>query len=312
MSNLVLKNKSSKKEIIIFISVFIIGLISRIGFGLFNTTGDLTWYVDPSLDEFGYPQLTRFGFHKEILFLPLQLFKSINLRIMILAFITSFLNTLSIFLITKNSNQKFTIYIGLLSILNIFFARIDMHLVRQQISIYFFIISISQNKLNIKSIIIALLSITYHEANLLFLSIWLAAKFIYKKSLNNLTNNLFISSLVVDIILYFLMLDRSIILMIFISIAIKLTKLESNKFPIYSTFYIFQILLLFLYFDLNFQKLLIPTELAITRLVGLGISYGFIILIANGVEDKRSNFKKKVALIIFISSYGLIKLLKLI
>ena len=83
MSNLVLKNKSSKKEIIIFISVFIIGLISRIGFGLFNTTGDLTWYVDPSLDEFGYPQLTRFGFHKEILFLPLQLFKSINLRICI-------------------------------------------------------------------------------------------------------------------------------------------------------------------------------------------------------------------------------------
>ena len=105
MSNLFLKNISSKKEIIIIISVFIIGSIVRTFFGLINTSEDLLWYVNPYPLEFDYIQTTRLGFPKEYLFLPLKIFNSINSRIIFIGLLTSFLNTISIYYLTKKSKS---------------------------------------------------------------------------------------------------------------------------------------------------------------------------------------------------------------
>ena len=301
MSNLVLKNKSSKKEILIFIGVFIIGSIFRIGFGLFDTSDDLIWYVDPYPLEFDYIQVSRFGFPKELLFLPLKIFNSINIRIIFIGLLTSFLNTISIYFLVKNSNQRFTIYIGLIAILTIFFAKIDMHLVRQQISIYFFVISICQNKLNIKSIIFALLSIVYHEAILFLFGAFLISISFNRFSLNNLENKLFLSSIITNTIIYLMIFDVSIIFLILVSTMNRFlkTKFKEDKFG--KSFYIFQLFLPFLYLDLNLEKYLIPTELAIQRFIGFAISYGFLILIGNEIIEKK-NFKRSI-LIIFLLSY---------
>lgn len=301
MSNLVLKNKSSKKEILIFISVFIIGSIFRIGFGLFDTSDDLIWYVDPYPLEFDYIQVSRFGFPKELLFLPLKIFNSINIRIIFIGLLTSFLNTISIYLLVKNSNQRFTIYIGLIAILTIFFAKIDMHLVRQQISIYFFVISICQNKLNIKSIIFALLSIVYHEAILFLFGAFLISISFNRFSLNNLENKLFLSSIITNTIIYLMIFDVSIIFLILVSTMNRFLKTKFKEDKFVNSFYIFQLFLPFFYLDLNLEKYLIPTEIAIQRFIGFAISYGFLILIGNEIIEKK-NFKKSI-LIIFLLSY---------
>tara|TARA_A100001035_G_scaffold279040_1_gene279350 strand:- start:995 stop:1927 length:933 start_codon:yes stop_codon:yes gene_type:complete len=301
MSNLVLKNKSSKKEILIFISIFIIGSIFRIGFGLFDTSDDLIWYVDPYPLEFDYIQVSRFGFPKELLFLPLKIFNSINIRIIFIGLLTSFLNTISIYFLVKNSNQRFTIYIGLIAILTIFFAKIDMHLVRQQISIYFFVISICQNKLNIKSIIFALLSIVYHEAIVFLFGAFLISISFNRFSLNNLENKLFLSSIITNTIIYLMIFDVSIIFLILVSTMNRFlkTKFKEDKFG--NSFYIFQLFLPFFYLDLNLEKYLIPTEIAIQRFIGFAISYGFLILIGNEIIEKK-NFKRSI-LITFLLSY---------
>ena len=174
-------------------------------------------------------------------------------------------------------------------------------------------------------IIFSLFSILYHEAILVFYGAWFLAENFNRKISHLLKNYLFESSLISNLIMYFFIFDNSIIFLIFISILNKFTKSRLNKSLITNTFYIFQLILPLFYINLNLQKFLIPfykhlnlqkflipSELAITRFIGFGVSYGILMLIANGLIDKKYNSIKKLSLLTFLLSYVLISLLELI
>ncbi len=305
MNNIFINLKRNKKEFILFTGIFVIGALIRIAFGLYKPTQDLLWYVDPY--KIGnYIQVTRLGIPKEILFLPLKIFNGLEYRIIFLAILLSFLNTFSLYKLRKNKNNNLTVFIGLIAILNIFHVKIDMHLVRQQVSIYFFVISISESKLNIQSLIYAVLAILYHEVTLLLYGAFTIAFQINRYFLKNLSKNLFIASLISNIFLYLSISDVSIIFMIIISTVNKFVKKEFEKSYIINSFYIFQLFLTFFYLDLKLNKYSIFTAVALERFIGFGVSYGILLIIGDGVIKKNGNLFKKFILISFLFSYFLV------
>lgn len=318
MNNIFINNKSNKKELILFICIFVLGALIRIAFGFYKTSQDLLWYVDPyPIGNYNYIQVSRIGFPKELLFLPLKIFNKIEYRIIALAICTSFLNTFSLYKLRKSNNHKLTIFIGIIATLNIFLAKIDMHLVRQQISIYFFVISASENKLNIKSLIYSLLAILYHEATFLLYGAFSISLTIKRFFLNNLSDNLFIASLISNLFLYLFISDFSIIFMIMISSVNKYVKKKFEDSKITNSFYIFQLILPFLYFaflffDLSINKNTTFTEVSINRFIGFGVSYGLLLIIGDGLIKKNGKLFKKFILISFLFSYFLVSVFELI
>ncbi|MDB2654338.1 hypothetical protein N9Y68_05390 [Luminiphilus sp.] len=136
-----------------------VAFLQRVAVGYFRPTDDLLFYVSDNVS-----QLSRVGIEKNFLFFPLQLLESIEARIIVLS---GFMATLYLIVILAVINRTLRKSHGVgifmaLAALSFYHAQIDMHLVRQQISIYFFFLLIfSQNRW--LKLLFLCLSILYHE-----------------------------------------------------------------------------------------------------------------------------------------------------
>ena len=90
----------------------------------------------------------------------------------------SLLYALVILSIIKSSRSKFSSTAFILSILSFFHFQIDMHLVRQQIALYLFLLAIFGSKRNVIRCALLLAAFAYHEVAIILFCSYAFAKII--------------------------------------------------------------------------------------------------------------------------------------
>ena len=202
------------------------------------------------------------------------------------------------------------LYLALLVIVTSFFSQVDMHMVRQQICIYLFILSITQRKFNISTPLLILLTMAYHEGGIALFISWIFAFIIHQYRLNSIKNILFLLSLFSNAFLIFYLKENGTIFLIFTSFANHFLKNESNKISLDVSFYFFQISILLLLFigPYTFLSNFI-TEITISRLVGFGVSYGLLLLLGNGKFKGRKNLIGDLTILLLLTLYSLLNYL---
>lgn len=136
-----------------------VAFLQRVTVGYFRPTDDLLFYVSDNVSQF-----SRVGIEKNFLFLPLQIIDSIDGRVILLSAFMATLHLIVIWVVATRSFKK-SDGVGVFMVLaafSFYHAQIDMHLVRQQISIYFFFLLIFSPTRGLKFIFLCL-SVLYHE-----------------------------------------------------------------------------------------------------------------------------------------------------
>ena len=261
--------------------------------GLYFPTEDLEFYVDLNT-----VQLTRLGLEKQVLFYPLAIFDTVTLRVVTLATVLSLLYTLVISSMIKSSSGNFSSIAFLLSTLSFFHFQIDMHLVRQQIALYLFLLAIFGSKRNVIRFALLLAAFAYHEV-----AIVLFCAFVFIKItgfLNNVVKEIHLGliSVLVELALFAKYFHTGIILLIIISLAIYFSVNAKSSQPLVKLFYWFIVLL----FTLDQGGYL--SVVSMERLIGVAASLGLLILIAFGNKNtKNVKTKEYIKLSLFVS-YG--------
>ncbi len=154
--------------------VFVVAaIIERYFWSLIHgPTADLMWYINPGRNL----QLTHLGIDKAKVAYVLDLFHGENLKILVAAIMSGTMFSLAVF--SSNRNRGFKkvtngfILIACLLLLNKYIIQLDMHLWRQQISFYAFIISINQTRTTMKAIFAAI-AVFFHEVTILLFALYL-------------------------------------------------------------------------------------------------------------------------------------------
>lgn len=285
--------KRSHKYYIYFALIFFWGFIVRSYMGLYFPTEDLAFYVDLNT-----VQLTRLGLEKQLLFYPLLIFDAVTVRIIALAAVQSLLYALVILSIIKSSRTNFSSTAFILSILSFFHFQIDMHLVRQQIALYLFLLAIFGSKRNVIRCALLLAAFAYHEAAIILFCSYAFAKIIGVLNIAIKEIHLGLIAILLEAALFVKYFHDGILLLILISISIYLAVNFKNIQPLNKTLYWFVVFL----FTLDQVGYL--SVVSMERLIGVAASLGLLVLIAFGNKNTK-NFKIKeyIKITLFIS-YG--------
>lgn len=159
---------------ILFLFFALAGGLLRYLVAIDNPSDDLNYYLADNVGT----QVTRFGLAKSILFYPFTLIAEFEVRIAVLAFLMSILNTFAIRAAMVGNEKTEPLYKMVSFLLAVFFFQIDMHLVRQQVALYLFIIFLfSKGSFRYVSL---MLSVLYHEVIAIFVFCLLASSFIQR------------------------------------------------------------------------------------------------------------------------------------
>ena len=280
---------------LILLVIFAIGIALRVYFGLSRPTGDLQFYI--VLEQ---SQSTLLGFAKEIRFYPLLLFPSESSRIYVLAVVTALLFVMALRQITLRSDEKIT-YITLLIVLsNWYFAQIDMHLIRQQIAIYFFILMISQRTFGVLMIILGVFSIFYHEIALLLISSWIAAILLVKFRLLFIRKLLFYISVLLIPMLYIQGATNGSIFLGYTILGFYLVKKESMRVSLGD------IISISILSSLSLISLDLISSVNFTRIIGVLVSLSLFRLMFDGKFQLSNRNIKLTGFLLTLSLYGVI------
>tara|TARA_B100000989_G_C19533044_1_gene471416 strand:- start:2547 stop:3461 length:915 start_codon:yes stop_codon:yes gene_type:complete len=179
-----------KKYISVFLAfsfVLLINFIGRSFIAADNLTGDLYFYIYG-----GFDQYNLYGFNKNYLYDFLKLSDLGNDKLLLLSLFQSFLFSLAVFATFFNTEQfekakesNFIFNLVVFSIIAssaVFFMQLDMHLVRQQTAIYFFILGILQKNIFFKFIFLSA-AIFFHEITLPLIFGYFFYKYFFNKSI---------------------------------------------------------------------------------------------------------------------------------
>lgn len=134
-------------------------------------TPDLIWYLDSSRAI----QYTLLGFDKRNVSLLIDQFTSFESRLWVSSFMSGLMFSLAAF--SSNGNLGFrqpdakVLIIFLLLILNIYFIQLDMHLWRQQLAFYGFVVAVNQRRIWLKYGMAAL-AIFFHEVAIFLFGVY--------------------------------------------------------------------------------------------------------------------------------------------
>lgn len=272
-----------------------VAFLQRATVGFFRPTDDLLFYVSDNVS-----QLSRIGIEKNVLFLPLQLIDSIEGRIILLSAFMATLHLIVISTVVNRSGRK-SDGVGMfiaLAAFSFYHAQIDMHLIRQQISIYFFFLLIfSKNRWHKGFFLI--LSVLYHEIALALifaerLSLW-APSFIKK-------SNLFAVFLVLTGLLVSMVSGSFYLSVLFFCLVFFLNIISKSRWSERNLRTLSP--LLFAVSLIAFQLGLIQ-QVNLERLMGVLVSVELIILLAAGPIQIKSRKIKKGLLWVFTLIYPL-------
>lgn len=283
-----------KRETLFLIALVIAGFALRASFGIFRPTGDLEFYT-----QLNQSQLTRTGIQKEIMFSPLRVFPTAEARVLALAAITSFLNTFVGLRLLKRSAQRASSFVAFLVIINFFLAQIDMHLVRQQISLYLFLTVITSRKFGFFTFVLCILSFAYHEVSGILLASWLCAYAVRKFSLDFLRLPLTCSAIIITVILFLQSGYTGLIFLLYTQLAYLFVKKENPGVSLGNTHSIG----MFAFIILNVMGYL--TSVSVERLTGVFVSFAMMRLLYDGKFQLENRNLKVSGLAITFSMYGL-------
>ena len=284
-----------RRQPFILFAIFAVGVMMRAYFGYFRPTGDLEFYT--ILEE---SQQTLFGIDKELRFYPLLVFDSEEARILALAVITAFLNVLALWRLLQRSGQSVTILILLISISNWYFAQIDMHLVRQQLAIYLFILTITQYRFGVVTVVLGLLSVFYHEVALLLFASWFVAWTLAKYHLTFTKNLLLIGAFAALPALYILIDFNGVIFLAYTMIGFLLVKKETESVSLGNVISIMTLAVL----ALNIIGFI--SHVNSERTVGVIVSLSLFRLMFSGAFQLSERWIKLLGLLMTLSAYGLV------
>ena len=289
-----------KRDTLMVLLLFVSGVVLRMGFGILRPTEDLAFYLNSNAAI----QFTRLGFEKSLLFYPLYFFDLELVRVTVLAVILSALNTIVAVRFLRNSNQKATSFLLLLTLVNTFYAQIDMHLVRQQIAIYLFLMVFSNRNFGIGQIILSVLSIAYHEVAALLFCGMLAARIIRRWSLGWVKQPLTYMSFPVTLVSLLQSGNPSWLFLLYTLAAFFFLKKESEGISLGVT-----VSIVILAITIGYNVGLMPrylTPVALDRSVGVLVSLGLFRLVFDGKFQRKDHSIKALLLLTSMSLYGLL------
>jgi len=281
------------REALLLFIIFVVSILMRLYFGFYRPTGDLEFYT--SLE---YTQLTLFGFQKEFLFYPLYVFDSIEMRIMALAVVLALTNILALVRLLRRSGQHVTILVLLIAVSNWYFAQIDMHLERQQLSIYLFILCVTQSRLSLWTFVLCAFSVLYHEIALLLFGGWLIAWILTKLHLNFVQRLLRFGAIAVIPLLYLQSSFTGVIFLFYTMLGFLIVKKETSCVPLGDaiSIMIMMVLVLNMIGFLSFVNF--------TRTIGVLVSVSLFRLMFDGQFQLRDWRLKVPALLGTLLLYG--------
>ena len=294
------RSLSIKRGTIVFLSMFIFGVTLRIGFGLLRPTDDLAFYIG----NFSYTQISRLGFEKSLLFYPLVFFGTEAARVIALAVIMAALNTIAAIRLLRRSGQNATFFLMFLVLVNWFFAQIDMHLVRQQIAVYLFLIAISSRRFGISAIILLVLAILYHEVILLLFCGWLGAWVLQKSSLSWIQGFLSYLSFGVIGVIFLQTGNLSVVFLLFVLLAFNAFKREPKGISLDMTLSNVIIVIFVVYAGGLLPQYV--TLITLERAIGVFVSLGLFRLLFDGKFQRTNRLFKMSVLFVSMSLYGLV------
>ena len=150
------------KNKVLFVYLVCIGFLLRYTFSLIGNSGDLEFYLGESTN-----QLTVLGLQKSILFFPFRLPADYEIRLALLCIFLSVISAVAITVLREVSGSMASRKEIIASAAVAFFLyQIDLHLVRQQIGMYFFLIFLGLNSK--KRYGALLLACLFHEVFAIF------------------------------------------------------------------------------------------------------------------------------------------------
>lgn len=167
-----------KKWVPLLLLCIILASIERYLWVILNgPTGDLQWYLDVNRAV----QFTYLGFDKRHVSILLDQFSTYNVKLLVAASISGIMFSLAVFASNKNNGYRsvtfgFVLLICLL-LLNKYFIQLDMHLWRQQLAFYGFVVSINQEGRIMKAIF-AGIAVFFHEVAILLFALYLFSIFL--------------------------------------------------------------------------------------------------------------------------------------
>jgi hypothetical protein len=283
-----------RREYLVLFLLFVYGTILRLYFGLYRPTGDLQFYT--LLEQ---SQSTLIGLGKEIRFYPLLVFDSPFIRTLVLAVATSLLNVTALTLAVKRADQRLSLFILSIVVLNWYFAQIDMHLVRQQLAIYFFMILFMIRGVQLLQLVLAVLSVFYHEVALLLIVSWLTLLLVSNLFSFSLRVPLFIASIFSIPIMYIQGAGLGALFLAYNIIGFYFVKSDSDGVSIGDVIYL-SILAVFLLNSLGYL-----TPVNFTRVVGVLVSISLFRLMFDGRFQISQRLIKMLGLVFTLSLYGI-------
>jgi len=143
-------------------------------------TGDLEWY----LNEYRAAQYTFLNFDKRNVAGLIDQFSSYEAKLWVVSFMSGLMFSLAIFASNRNQGfrgQTFEFFvIVLLLLLNRYFLQLDMHLWRQQIAFYGFIVAVNQSRFMLK-LAFAGLAFFFHEIVLLLFALYVIGGYLNRR-----------------------------------------------------------------------------------------------------------------------------------
>ena len=233
-----------------------------------DISGDLSYYVG----EVG-KQTTRFGLDKKDLFFFLEPFSGISIRIAVLSLVMSLLFLHAAFSVHQTDKKYAKLTFWFFVLFSLFYAQLDMHLVRMHIALYLFFLFIfglsGINKLLIFPVAL------YHEAFVVVTLIFAVANIIYALAGRKFCQ--FLSPILLCLIFFLLASETKLILIsapaVFCLIFFACFKLSKE----YTSVYLFQILLVLL--PLLFYLLDLIPAVNLSRFIGLQVSLSLFLIV---------------------------------
>lgn len=310
------KNIKVSKLYLYWLIFFIFSFTSRLlWISYFGLTDDFEWYINPERQI----QYTILGYEKGLPLFIIDIFELKSTRILIAILISSLFFSIAVYRfflfysLSENVSINNLLFIFFLFTFCLYFTQLDVHLWRQQISFYIFIIALTIDKTFFR-FMAYFISFIFHEVILVLILGFLIFKIVRKKIPSILLSRHIIT--IYGALLIVLSFFTGYFQLIFISlmgIIISFLNIKNSKaaeFVSYALiFSIFSLIILI------FFKYVGLGEASIERLVFMSITAGlFFILSINTSKIDIKNAEKKPSLnayflsslkILFIFYYGI-------
>ncbi len=286
---------SIRRDTLVYILLFALGIATRIYFGLSRPTEDLIFYT--TLEQY---QQTRFGLDKRSGFYPLKIFESVEVRTWIIAILMALLNLAALKRIWGRSGYSVGLLTLIIACSNWYFAQIDMHLVRQQMAVYFFVLMATERRLGFASLVWAGAAVFYHEIALLLIAAWTFAWFVTKYHLVLIRHFVWLASIAALTAMYIELRTPAILFLAYTLLGFLIVKKESA----YVSFGDVLALLSLAVMALWMAEVLSPVN--VVRTIGVLVSLGLLRLMYDGRFQLKDRQLRVAGLIATLSAYGVV------